>query len=170
MIQAAFHHRIRGRLAIFLEQMLFEAASINPNAHGTVVIPCGLDDLLNAGLRADIARVDPQTRCARLGCLNPPHVVEVDIRHDRNRHLGDNLLERRRTVFVRHGNPHDVCPGLGASVHLFDRASDIRRDGVRHGLHRNRRITAHGNGAYGDLATFPTIDIAPGANVIDRHA
>ena len=127
------------------------------------------DHLTHPVLGSDIARIDPQTGRPCLRRFYPAPIMKMDIRHDRHGAFAHNLLQRHGTRLIRDRNPHDIRPCLGRRLHLRHRRRHVARIRVGHGLDRNRRATAHGYVAHHDLATFPTIDIAPWADVVQRH-
>ena len=75
-----------------LQQLLFQAASINTNPHGTTVGTGGVHHLAHPGRRADISRINAQTGCAIVRSLQGPFVVEMNICNDRDAGLIDNFL------------------------------------------------------------------------------
>ena len=95
VIEPGFHHRIRARLAIFVQEVLFQRPGIYPDADGAAVIFRGLHHLGHALSVADVAGVDPQTGSASLGGFNRALIVEMDVGHDRHRAFAANLAQRR---------------------------------------------------------------------------
>ena len=84
MIERALDQRLRAGLAIFLEQILLEAAGIDADADRAAVRLGGVDDFLHARGRADIAGIDAQAGRARIGRFQRALVVEMDVRDDRH--------------------------------------------------------------------------------------
>ena len=169
MIQPAFHHRFRARLAVLFQQVLFQRPGIDPDADRTTVILGCLDHLTHARGIADVARIDPQAGGASLGGFDGALVVEMDVGHDGHGAFGDDRLQRLRRVPVGRGNPDDVGTRNRTALHLFDCGGHIRGQRVGHRLDRNRRVTAHGHFPHPDLTRLAPVNVAPGANGIVRH-
>ena len=71
--------------------------------------------------RANIARVDPQTRRPCLSRFNGTLIMEMNIGDDRHRRLRGNLRQRRGAGFIRARDANDI------------RACFRRRINLRHG-------------------------------------
>ena len=170
MIHPAFDHRIGAWLAVFLKQVTFQRPCVDADADRTIIVPRGLDHLFDALFVADIAGVDPQTGGPRLGGFDSAFVVEMDIRHDRHRYLAHDLFQRLGAFDIRHRHTHDIGPHIGSSLNLRNRRFDIRRQRVRHRLHRDRRIAPDRHIPHHDLTGLPAVNVAPRANVIEGHA
>ncbi len=169
MIEPALDHRLRARLAVFLQEMLLQRPGVDPDPHRAAVVPRRLDHLAHPLHRADVARVDPQARRPRLRRLDRPAVVEVDVGDDRHRTLAHDLAERPGRALVRAGHPHDIGPRLGAGHHLRHRRAHVGGQGVGHRLHADRRAAADRHVADVDAPRLAPVDVAPGANRIVRH-
>ena len=169
MIHSAFDHGVGARFAVFFQQVLFKRTCVHSDPDGTIVVARGLDDLLDALFIADVPRIDAQAGGPGLGRLDPAFVVKVDVGHDRHRALAHDLLKRGRAVLIGDRDPHDVDARIRSRLDLCERRLHIRRQRVGHGLDRDRRIAPHGDVAHHDLARFPAVDVAPRADVIERH-
>ncbi len=169
MFQPAFHHRIRRRLAVLLQQVPLERARVHADPHRASIVPGGLDDLLDPTLIADIAGIDPQAGSTRLGGLDAAFVMKMNVRDDGHTDLAHDLPERRRARLVGDADANDVGAGLGRAVDLCDGACDVRRQCVGHRLHGDRRAAADGDVAHHDPAAVTTVDVAPGADRVVRH-
>ena len=126
MIQPAFDHRSWARFGVFIQQMLFKRPCVYANADRTIVVSGSLDDLFDAGLIADVTRIDTQTCGPCLGGLNPTFVMEMDISDDRHRNLRNNLAQRTAGRLVGHRHPHNIGTGISRCLNLRNRAFDIR--------------------------------------------
>ena len=92
MVHRRFDQRVGARLAIFFEQMLFEATAIHADADRAAIGLRRADDFGNALVRPDIARIDPQARSPRIGGFQCALVMEMDVGDDRHaRGAGDQL-------------------------------------------------------------------------------
>ncbi|MNV92120.1 hypothetical protein D3C71_1866740 [compost metagenome] len=58
MIKGAFHHGIRCRIAVLIQQMALQGAGIYPNPDRDALLLAGLDDGLHLFAFADIAGID----------------------------------------------------------------------------------------------------------------
>ena len=100
MAKSAFDHRFGTWLAVLLQEAALERAGVDADAHRAAVVLGGGDHLAYAALRPDVAGVDAQARGARLGRLDRPFVVEVDVGD--YRHLGgtNDLMQGLARVLV----------------------------------------------------------------------
>uniref|UniRef100_A0A0N4ZLI6 LigA n=1 Tax=Parastrongyloides trichosuri TaxID=131310 RepID=A0A0N4ZLI6_PARTI len=167
VIEGAFDHRVGAGLAVLLQQLLFQRAGVDADAHGAAVVAGGLDDLLDPVDRADVAGVDAQAGGARLGRLDAAVVVEMDVGHERHAGLARDGAEGRRRLDVRAGDADDVGPGLFQLADLVQRRRRIGGRGVGHRLDADRGVAADRNGADHDLAALAALDVAPGADVAE---
>ncbi len=92
-------------------------------------------DLLDLGLLAQVARVEPQPLHAGLERGERHLVVEVDVGHDRHRRARDDVGQALGRRLLVAGAAHDVRAGRGQRVDLRQRAVDVGRLGRRHRLH-----------------------------------
>ena len=95
MVERAFDQRLGAGLAIFLEQVLLEAAGVDADADRAAIGLGGADHFGHALGRADIARVDAQARGAGIGRFERALVVEMDVGDDRHAAGADDLVEVR---------------------------------------------------------------------------
>ena len=84
MVERAFDQRLGAGLAIFFEQVLFEAAGIDADADRAAVGLGGVDHFAHPLGRADIAGIDAQAGGAGIGRLERALVVEMDVGDDRH--------------------------------------------------------------------------------------
>ena len=129
----------------------------------------GLDHLAHAAGVADITGVDAQAGGTGFGGLNRAFVVEMDVCDDRHRAFGTDFAQGQRAFAVRGRNAHNIRPGHGTALNLFDGRLDVGGQRVGHRLHRDRRIAPDGHFAHHDLTRLAAVDIAPGADRIVRH-
>ena len=169
VIHPALDHRIRARLAVFLQQVPLQTARVHADADRAAMILRRLDHLAHAALIPDIARIDPQAGRARLRRLNRALIVEMDIRHDRHRAFAHNLAQRAGAALVGGRDPHDIRTNIGSADHLIQRRAHIRTIGIGHRLDRDRRIAAHRHIAHHDLTRFAAVNIAPRTDRVERH-
>ncbi len=164
MIERRFDQSIGARLPIFFEQVLFQAAPVHADADRAAIGLRRAHHFGHARRAADIARIDAQTRRARIGGLERPFVMEMDVRNQRHPRRPRDLPECGGAVFIGARYADQVGASIFATADLVDRRHRIRCQRVGHGLHRNRRIPTDGNGADHDLAALASRDIAPGSD------
>ena len=70
--QRALDHRLRARLAVFLQEVAFERAGVDADPHRAAVVAGRLDHLAHPLGRADIAGIDAQTGGAALAPPRSP--------------------------------------------------------------------------------------------------
>ena len=58
MIQGALHHGLRHGSAVLGQDVLFQAAAVDADADGDILLLAGLHDGFHAVIVADVARVD----------------------------------------------------------------------------------------------------------------
>ena len=137
------------------EQFLVERAPVGADAHRLVVLDRHLDDggelPVLLVLEADVAGIDA-VLVERLGAAGMvgeqlvADVVEVADERHVDAHLEQPLLDLRhrgRGLVAVHRDAHDFGSGLVQRRDLADRRVDVRRVGVGHRLHHDRRAAAH---------------------------
>ena len=164
MVEGAFDQRLGAGFAVFFQQVLFQAAGIDPDADRAAIGLRRADDFGDALAAADIAWVDPQAGGALVRRLERTFVMEMDVGDDR--HIGRRRDPVEMCGRFRRGAGHadDVRAGILAATNLVDRRADIFGRRVGHGLHGNRGIAADGDIADHDLAGRAALDSAPGTN------
>src|SRR5690606_36010942 len=150
----------------FLQQVLLEAAGVDPDADRAAVGLGRADHFGNPLARADVARIDAQARGAGVGRLERALVVEVDVGDQRHPYRAGDLAQSGGALDVGARHADQVRPGLLAAADLVDRRGRVGRRRVRHRLNRNRRIAADRDLADHDLAARPPVDRAPRANFV----
>ena len=93
MVEAALHHRIRARLAVFFKQVFFQTAGVHANADRAVMVAGCPYDLFDPFFVADVARIDAQTGCPGFRRLDPPFVVKMNVRDDRYGDLRNDFFK-----------------------------------------------------------------------------
>src|SRR3546814_11466733 len=83
MVERAFDQRLVAGFAIFFEQILFEAARVDPDADRASVRLCRAPDLADALGRSAIAGVHAQACGAGAGRCEVAPVVEMDVDGER---------------------------------------------------------------------------------------
>src|SRR3546814_2964583 len=94
MVERAFDQRLGAGLAIFFEQILFQAAGVDPDADRAAVRLRRADDLADALRRSDIAGVDAQAGGAGVGGFQRALIVEMNVGDNRNLRRVDYQAQR----------------------------------------------------------------------------
>src|SRR3990167_7321108 len=123
----------------------------------------GLYDFAHTVFRPDIARVDPKARRTVFGGFNCAFIMEMNISNDRYRYLLHNLFQRRRGFLIRARYPYDIRPHGLQRMNLRHSRRHIMRDGIGHGLHRNRRIPPHRHVPHPNLTGRTAVNLSPRA-------
>ena len=167
MAERTFDHGLGAGLAVLLQKLPLQRSGVDADAHGAAVILGRLNDVAHARRIADVARIDPQARRARLGGLDAAFVVKMDIGDERDLRLSRDSPEGGGRLFVWTGDANDVGTGLFQLADLVDRRSRVRGRCVGHRLDGDRRVAAHRDIADHDLAAFAALDVAPRTNVAE---
>ncbi len=120
------------------------------------MIARGLDDLFHPFIAADVAGIDAQAGRPAGSRFQRAPVMEMDVGDDRHIDLPDDVLQRQRAFLVRARDPDDIDPRGFRPFDLRDRAGHIGGQGIRHGLHRDRRAVA-----YRDFTDIDPAGLAP---------
>ena len=147
----ALDERLRRRVAILFEQALFQAAAVDADADGDTALPAGLGHLADIVRLADVAGVDADLVHAGLRRREREPVVKMNVGHDRDGRGAHDLGQGVRRGLIRHGETDDLAPGVMQPGDLLDGRARVRGVRVAHGLHRDRRAAADGDGADMDL-------------------
>ena len=163
MVERAFDQRLRAGLAIFFEQVPFEAAGIDADPHRAAVRLGGVDHLAHPLGRADIAGVDPAGRRRR-------H------RRPRARACSGNGCRRRSA----RATARTICPSAavysasGQETRTMSAPASSQRRiwsivaltsggrRVGHGLHGDGRAAADRHVADHDLPRHAPLYVSPG--------
>ena len=164
VVERAFDQRLGTGLAVFFEQVLFQAAGIDADADRAAIGLGGAHNLAHAFGRADIAGVDAQAGGAGIGGFQRALVMEMDVGDDRYLRRADDLAQRGGALDIGAGHPDQVRARILATADLGDGGAGVGGQRVSHGLDGNRGVTAHGHAAHHDLPAAATRDIAPGSD------
>ncbi len=91
MVERAFDQRLGAGLAIFFEQVLLEAAGIDPDADRAAIGLGGVDHFPYPLGRADVAGIDAQAGRAGISRFERALIVEMDVGNDRHACRADDL-------------------------------------------------------------------------------
>ena len=150
--QGALHHGLGRGGAELLQQVLLQAAAVDADADGDALLAGLVHHGPHAVLAADVARVDAQAGGAAVGGHQGQPVVEVDVGHHGDGAAGADLVEDLAGLLGGYAHPHDLAAGAGVVVDLVDGGLDVPGVRLRHALHGDGGVPAHGHLAHQDLA------------------
>ena len=151
-----------GGAAEALVEIGVERAGVDPDADGHAPVLGLGGHLLDLGVLAQVARVEPQALHAGLQGGQGHLVVEVDVGDDRHRRAGHDPGQALGGRLLVAGAPHQVGAGGGQRVDLGQGALGVGRLGGGHRLHGDRGAAADGHPAHVDLAGGPPLGGGPG--------
>ena len=105
------------------------------------------------------AAVDTQAIGTQLGHAQRDLVVEMDVSHQRDGGLLLDAPESLGCLHGRHRYAHDIGAGVLEIPDLGDGRVHVRRFGVGHALHADRRVAADGDPSYHDAAASTPLDV-----------
>ncbi len=143
MAQSGFHQRLRRRLTVFFLDILLQRAGVHADPNRDIVIARAIHNGTNTIFTANIARIDAQTVNPVLSHFQRDAVIEVDIGHQRYRHLLLDQFKGFRRIHGRYRNPYDIRPDALQRADLRHCRIHIGGTGVGHRLHGDRRITTN---------------------------
>ncbi len=117
---------------------------------------------------ADVSRIEAHLRNTRLDRLQGEDMVEVNVRHNRDRRLPHDSGHGIGRFPVVHGDPDNVTSRLGGAHDLRHGSAHIGGLRLGHGLHGNRRSAADLHSADRDLTCLPPYSDAVGRAWIAR--
>jgi hypothetical protein len=159
--QRRFHHALRRRPAVPLQQVLLERSRVHADPDRDAALLGEADDLEHELLAADVAGVQAQPVHPLLEGDQRQLVVEVDVRDERNADLALDLAQLLRGLAHRHRAADDLATGGFQRPDLEERGLDVARVGLRHRLHGDGRAAAHLHVAELDLPRRAPVDHSP---------
>ena len=151
MVERAFDQRFGAGLAIFFEQILFEASGIDPDADRAAIGLGRVDHFAHPLGRADIAGVDAQACGAGVGRLERALVVEMDVGDDRHARGARDLLQCRAASTSGQETRMMSTPASSQRRIWSIVARRVVGRRVGHRLDGDRRVAADGDIADHDL-------------------
>ena len=157
--QCALDHRLGARKAVLVDQVLFQAARVDPDPHRNPFVACLADDLLESLVTADIAGVDPDLVDGGLSRrrdgveTGESHaVVIVDIGDQGDLDPVADELDRLDILLLGDRDADDLAARLFQTVNLGQGCVDVERIRRRHRLHPDGLIAADNVVAQTDFA------------------
>jgi hypothetical protein len=125
VIERAFDQALGARLAIFLEQVAFQATGIDADADRAAIGLGGIDDFVHPLGATDIARVDAQARRAGIGRLQRSFCSESGCRRRSAPARRGRSGAARQCSQRRAGDADDIHARVLAAPDLVDRRARI---------------------------------------------
>ena len=154
VVQRAVHHRLRGGVAVLCQDVLFQAAGVDPHADGDIVLLAALHHLAHPVLVADVAGVDAHLVHPGRHRFQRQPVVEVDIRHNRHTYRLLEVLDQRHRLQIGDGRADDLAARRLQTLCLLDACRKVLGRRVEHRLDGDRRAAAHLHLADQNLSGF----------------
>ena len=152
----ALNERLRGGLAVLLQQARLERSGIHTDTDGDA---CGFrrrSDLADLIVElADVSGVDPHRTDARVDRGEHVPRLKVDIGDHRQLALRRDNVQHIRIILMRDGNTHDVAAGRRQLGYLLQCRIDVRGLRRRHRLHAHLRLAADPDLPDLDLSGLP---------------
>ena len=152
MAERAFHHALRRHAAVFRQNLLLDRAGIDADAHRNVMRLDTVRQNAHVLFSADVARIDAQLVDTVFHSGQRKLVIKVNIRHQRHGTAVHQRTDSLRACLVVHRDADDIRAGNRQRTDLRERRLHIRRIGIGHGLHGNRRAPADEHAAGSDLS------------------
>ncbi|MNW61208.1 hypothetical protein D3C74_392480 [compost metagenome] len=109
MEQSALHHRFRGRITVFLKQMVLQRAGVYPDPNRDAAFLTSFNNGLNLLSAADVARINPDLVDAVFDCQQRQLVVEVNVRNQRDMNPFLDFLDRRSRFLIVHRHAYQLA-------------------------------------------------------------
>lgn len=145
-------HGLGGRVAVFLEKLLFQGTGVDADADGYQPFPGRCHHLFHLPPFTDIAGIEAQAVNSPLQHLQGEFVVEVDVGNDWDGALALDGAQGLGGCHVGDGAADDFTARSRQGVDLGQGGGRIPRIGVAHGLHRAGGIAAHRYVPHPDLS------------------
>ncbi|CAL2070463.1 protein of unknown function [Streptomyces murinus] len=156
--QGALDERLRGGLAVLLEQAAVQGARVHTDADRGAVLLGDLGDLLDLVVELlDVARVHPDRGAAGLDGGEDVLGLEVDVRDHRELGLAGDGGERVGVVLSGAGHADDLAAGGGQLGDLLEGGADVGRTGRGHRLDRYGRVSADRHASDLDLPALAAL-------------
>ncbi len=150
-------------------EVLGQRPGVGADPHRDPGLLRGVHYLLDLVGAADVARVDPDRRNARVDRLQGQAGVKVDVGDHRDRREADDHAQRLGILGLRYSAAHDLAAGGGESGDLRGRRLDVAGGRQRHRLDGDGRAAADPDAAHGDrtLARHTPIVVAAPDSVVE---
>jgi len=145
VIQGALHHGLRHGSAVLGQDVLFQAAAVDADADGDILLLAGLHDGFHAVIVADVARVDANFIHAHVRTGQCSLVIKMDVRHDGDI---DGIFDRLDALGIGGtgaGHPQDLAACCLTALGLGHIALNILHRNIQHGLHGDGVFAADGH-------------------------
>ena len=145
MVQSALHHGLGHRGAVLGQDVLFQAAAVDPDPDGDVPGLAGPDHFLHPAVVPDVAGVDADFVHTHRRAGQGRPVVKVDIRHNGDVHRPFHRLDAFGILGGGAGHPQNLAARRLAPFGLGHVPLDVLDGDIEHGLDRDGVGTADGH-------------------------
>ena len=142
MRQRAFHHALRGRPAVFGQDILLHRAGVHANAHRNVMGLHTVGENTHVLLSADVAGVNAQFVNAVFHRLDGELVIKMNVGDQRNGAPVHQRAHRFGACLVVNGYANDIRARHRQRADLGERRLHVRRVRIGHRLYADRRAPA----------------------------
>ncbi|CDN42671.1 hypothetical protein BN871_BS_00280 [Paenibacillus sp. P22] len=134
MEERALYHRFGSRIAVLLQQMVFQGTCVDTDPNRNALVLAGFDDRFDFLAAADVAGIDADLVHPVLDRQQGKPIIEVNVGDERNMDAALDLLDRFRRFLVVDRNPDDLAAGFLQTEYLRYRRFHIRGLGRAHAL------------------------------------
>ena len=119
MLKGAFHQGLGGGMSVLFQQLFVQAAAVDADADGDVLVLAHLHHGLDPILPADVAGVDADFGGTALRRQDGKLVVKMDVRHQGQGAFPANLREAPGGLPIGHRQTDDLAAGSGQLLDLL---------------------------------------------------
>ncbi|MNW54118.1 hypothetical protein D3C74_317060 [compost metagenome] len=147
MVQSTLYHGFRGRIAVFLQEMVLERTRIDADTDWNAFFLAGFDDSFDFVPASNVTRIDAHLVDAVLYRQQSQLIIKMNIRHQRNMNPRLNLLNCCCRFFIVDRHAHKLTARFLQPQDLSYRCFDISCFGCTHALNSNLVVSTNNNPA-----------------------
>ena len=152
MRECAFHHAFRGRMsAMRCKDVFRKRACIDADTDGDMLFLRHIHHFHDVFPPADISGIDAKRIDALLHRCQRKAIVEMNVCDQRHIHFRTKRAKCFCCLFIRYGDPDDICARLMQGMDLRSSSVRIERAERAHRLDRNGRAPTDLDTADNDL-------------------
>ncbi|MNC35247.1 hypothetical protein D3C75_837230 [compost metagenome] len=147
MIQGAFNHGFRGRIAVFLQEMALQGTGIDADTDRNAFFLTGFDNCFDFVPASNVTRIDAHLVDAVLYRQQSQLIIKMNIRHQRNMNPRLNLLNCCCRFFIVDRHAHKLTARFFQPQDFGYCCFDISCFGCTHALNSNLVVSPNNNPA-----------------------